>query len=613
MSVYDELVKNYLDKNFTALSYAISIHNEVVLSNAYGVIDKKENKPITEDCTFNVASISKMYVTVAIMQLVEQGKISLDDYVADILPRFYMPDERYKKITVKMCLNHTSGLPGTKWKHFSTKEIDGVDYYDEIYHYFSVNKLKAEPGEYAVYCNDGFTVAELIVSEVSGMSYEEYIQKYITGPIGATSTRLSGSLNPNNPLVTEGDKPHEKLLVRGAAGITTSMLDLLKFGSLFLNENNVISEESKKIMREKSGKTFLKEDDKSEEFGLGWDTVCLKYPHYDLGDEVCVKGGNSFYFYSRFIIIPKYDAVLAIAGSHDCKVDVQSLILHIFANYMLEKGINITDFTLPENTNDAGIYGEPFGVMKVSLDGYTLFLHSLDEEKKWALVDGAEHTQLGYVNEKKEVYTFAHHNGNTYLMKKLLGKTVPQCMKIENKAELSDAWKNRIGKTYIVCDATLYDIVIGQMLMGITIEKVDEVSGAISLFAHYRKGGFSENGMRQILIPTDDNIADSVLDTPSNGSRDLIHAIFTNKDGIEYLEAASYNYVDSEKVQEFNHQTFNENGMNGVYKFDKLEQMVEIPNNHRVLVLDEICNLYWDSLDEKEFKPLDSKGYIVLI
>ena len=68
-------VKNSINKDYTALSYAISIHNDLVVSDAIGVIDKKKNELVTEDCTFNVASISKIYVTVAIMQLVEQGKI----------------------------------------------------------------------------------------------------------------------------------------------------------------------------------------------------------------------------------------------------------------------------------------------------------------------------------------------------------------------------------------------------------------------------------------------------------------------------------------------------------------------------------------------------------
>ncbi len=612
MNTIKELVLNSIHKDYTALSYAISIHNEVVLSDAVGVIDKKTKEDITEKATFNVASISKMYVTVAIMQLVEQGKIKLDDYVYQILPRFYMPDERYKKITVAMCLNHTSGLPGTEWKHFATKEIDGVNYYDEVYHYFSVNKLKSEPGEYSVYCNDGFTIAELIVSEVSGMTYEDYIYQYITNPIGAESTRLSGNLNADYPLVTEGDKPHEKLLVRGAGGITTCMLDLLKFGTLFLNKNNVISESSKEFMAQKWGKSFLKEDTRSEDFGLGWDTVCLEVPHYDLGSNVCVKGGNSLYFYSRLIIIPKYDAVLAISATHDTKIDVQDLILHIFANYMLEKGINITDYQVPIDTSFAGVYGSPFEVSKVSLNGYTMFLHSLDETKHWTLVDKAEYIN-GYTNQTNDIYSFVKNGHDTYLMKKSQGKNVPQSMKIENHKPLNEVWKKRIGKTYIVCEATPYDIVVGQMLMAITIEEVEGVEGAIALLAHYRKGGFSENGMRQILIPTTDNIADSILRTPSNGSRDLIHAIFEIKDEKEYLEAASYRYIDSECLEEYNNQTFNSDYINLVYKFDKLEEMIEIKDNHRVLVLNQEFNLYWDSLDEKEYKPLNSNGYVVLI
>ncbi len=612
MNTIKELVLNSINKDYTALSYAISIHNEVVLSDAVGVIDKKTKEIITEKATFNVASISKMYVTVAIMQLVEQGKIKLDDYVYQILPRFYMPDERYKKITVAMCLNHTSGLPGTEWKHFATKEIDGVNYYDEVYHYFSVNKLKSGPGEYSVYCNDGFTIAELIVSEVSGMTYEDYIYQYITNPIGAESTRLSGNLNADYPLVTEGDKPHEKLLVRGAGGITTCMLDLLKFGTLFLNKNNVISESSKEFMAQKWGKSFLKEDTRSEDFGLGWDTVCLEVPHYDLGSNVCVKGGNSLYFYSRLIIIPKYDAVLAISATHDTKIDVQDLILHIFANYMLEKGINITDYQVPIDTSFAGVYGSPFEVSKVSLNGYTMFLHSLDETKHWTLVDKAEYIN-GYTNQTNDIYSFVKNGHDTYLMKKSQGKNVPQSMKIENHKPLNEVWKKRIGKTYIVCEATPYDIVVGQMLMAITIEEVEGVEGAIALLAHYRKGGFSENGMRQILIPTTDNIADSILRTPSNGSRDLIHAIFEIKDEKEYLEAASYRYIDSECLEEYNNQTFNSDYINLVYKFDKLEEMIEIKDNHRVLVLNQEFNLYWDSLDEKEYKPLNSNGYVVLI
>ena len=211
------------------------------------------------------------------------------------------------------------------------------------------------------------------------------------------------------------------------------------------------------------------------------------------------------------------------------------------------------------------------------------------------------------------VVTNNKDNIDTYLMKKVQGKNTPQYMKIENHPQLNDVWKNRVGKTYIVCDATPYDIVIGQMLMAITVEVIEGVNGVIALFGHYRKGGFSDNGMRQILVPSSDSILDSTLRTPSNGSRDLIHAIFSEKDGKEYLEAASYNYVDANSLEEFNHQTFNDDYKNQVYHFEQLEKMIKIPFPHRVLVLDNEFNLYYDSLDEKEYKPISTSGYIVLI
>ena len=65
-------------------------------------------------------------------------------------------------------------------------------------------------------------------------------------------------------------------------------------------------------------------------------------------------------------------------------------------------------------------------------------------------------------------------------MKKVQGKNTPQYMKIENHPQLNDVWKNRVGKTYIVCDATPYDIVIGQMLMAITVEVIEGVNGVIA-------------------------------------------------------------------------------------------------------------------------------------
>ena len=93
-----------------------------------------------------------------------------------------MLDERYKKITVRHCLNHASGLPGTQWKHFSATHVgaaDNEEYYQEVYDYLAKCHLKADPGYYCVYCNDGFTLAEMVVAEVAGMPFGEFVSSIL--------------------------------------------------------------------------------------------------------------------------------------------------------------------------------------------------------------------------------------------------------------------------------------------------------------------------------------------------------------------------------------------------------------------------------------------------
>lgn len=87
-----QLLKAMVKPDYTACSYAFMQNGKIVCADAIGVIDKINNQPITTDCTFNVCSISKIYCTVCVMQLVDEGLIQLEDKVADILPEFTMKD-----------------------------------------------------------------------------------------------------------------------------------------------------------------------------------------------------------------------------------------------------------------------------------------------------------------------------------------------------------------------------------------------------------------------------------------------------------------------------------------------------------------------------------------
>ena len=153
-----------------------------------------------KDMVYCIGSVSKVYVTTAVMQLVDQGKVSLDAPVTDYIEDFTMADERYKDITVRMLMNHTSGIKGTTSENLFLYGDNDFDAPENILENLKTQTLKADPGEYAAYCNDGFELLEIIVERVSGMSYTEYVEKNIVAKIGAESIYTGESVYENDAL-----------------------------------------------------------------------------------------------------------------------------------------------------------------------------------------------------------------------------------------------------------------------------------------------------------------------------------------------------------------------------------------------------------------------------
>ena len=110
------------------------------------------------DQIYCIGSVSKVYVTTAVMQLVEQGKVDLDAPVTDYIDDFKMADERYKDITVRMLMNHTSGIFGSSLKNSDLYGDNSSVSTENTLKNLENQRLKADPGEYAAYCNDGFTL-----------------------------------------------------------------------------------------------------------------------------------------------------------------------------------------------------------------------------------------------------------------------------------------------------------------------------------------------------------------------------------------------------------------------------------------------------------------------
>jgi|GEM_PF-270075 Beta-lactamase class C and other penicillin binding proteins len=605
-----------LPNEFTSVSYAIMIDGRFVASDTLGTTGGKKPVPADSRCTYNVASISKIFCSVAVMQLVEKGLLDLDASVIDYVPEFTMPDERYKKITLRHCLSHSCALPGTQWKGFSVTEPEDEDYYSEFLEYVGHSYLKAEPGYYSTYCNDGFTLAEMAVKNVSGMPYHEYCLKHICKPLGLESSRLIYNLNPEYTLIAEKKGPAEKLLIQGGAGFTSNMEDICRLGSIFLNKGaGILGEASIKEMGLCQGKTFLDVDERSCKYGLGWDQVAYANEDFDLGEGVLTKGGNSFQFTSQLIVIPKYNASLAIAETHDCNLNVQEMILKLFAVWMAEeKGVNIRRKSkLPSKAavkRFEGMYTMPTALLDLAVFGPYLY------------VVGIHRTGLHYARFKALTYDgkgFAgpdvrieqtSFDGETYLTFKDKITKAPLSQKLKADRPLTQAWKARFGRPYIVDDINANDIVIQEILTGFMMSEIEEYPGNIVLsFSGSTDSGVYgpiESTVRQVT----DDVANGFLLTPSNPSRDLLTPMFEVIDGVSYCHAASYVYKDCTEALVYTGQTFEElkeayapkvKHENVIFRVKKtLHKLPKVPEGGRLMVLDDKLCCVWDSLTSHE-------------
>ena len=616
-----EILRYGLPKEYTSISYAIMKDGKLLAADSIGHLGDKDKTPATTCSTYNVASVSKIYCTVAVMQLVEQGKVELDTPVYKYLPKLWMPDERYKKITVRHCLSHTSGLPGTQWKGFSVSSVKDADYYADVYDYMSKNYLKAEPGEYAVYCNDGFTLAEMVVAEVSGEKYEDYCMNHITEPIGAHSSRLSPNLNPAYPLVRQSGRTPELLLIQGGAGYTTDMTDLCIFGNQFLNDSAVISEASKAEMAKKQGATFLKKDERSCNFGLGWDTVCYAHPDYDLGDGALLKGGNSFQFDTQFIVIPKYNTVLAISETHDCRQNINECILRLFATAMWEtEGVSIyrSFKPVPKEYADeyAGTYLVPSGILNLHMFGAHCAITMDDTRgghKHWFKTFNFDGEQFS--NDDKRTLLFEHYGDDIFALSAWNGVVAPMAQKAKPAPAVSQAWKGRVGKKYVVVDASPYDIVVTDVVTGFKVALLPGNDGVVVISGSGRDDSGVYGLFEGTVKPIDDSRATGFLRTPSNPSRDMLTPIFELRDGVEYCCVASYTYRDAATLPLYEGQGFGEKSAeNKAYRLPyTLSRLPEVPEDRRLMILNDELQCVYDSLrPDSVFKPID-KGYLLFI
>jgi len=204
--------------------------DEIIFDKGYGLADLESGTPIDGNTSFCIASISKQFTAVAILQLAEQGKLSLEDNMKKYFPQYKA--DFYERIKIKHLLSHSSGIPDARDRSDKQRSIFADEAY--VMQYLpDLNFLNFEPGTEYEYINPTFLMLGAIVEKVSGISFVDYVNENIFAPAGM-----------EHSLYFEADKEH--LIPNMAHGYRFEDVDDLSEG----NSENEGEIESKKEWRE---------------------------------------------------------------------------------------------------------------------------------------------------------------------------------------------------------------------------------------------------------------------------------------------------------------------------------------------------------------------------
>ena len=309
-----------------------------------------ENNTYDGEYIYCVGSVSKIYSTAAVMQLADEGKVELDTPITEYIPNFTMADGRYKDITVRMLMDHTSGIMGSTRVNSNLYDDNATYTHDHLLENLASQHLKADPGKYAAYCNDGFCLLELIVENVTGMTYTDYVRKNISDKIGVTDTRTPVDMYHNEKLVpsfSSNGLPLETSysMVLGTGGIYATASDAARFGAAFFTgDDTLISDNAKNAMS-----TRHNDNEYSDDNGLGWDYAeMLRYKQN--GVKVVGKGGDVKMNHAFLMTAPDEHISVAVLSNGGSSTQNELVAQTLMDVVLQEKGVTITDPELSECT-----------------------------------------------------------------------------------------------------------------------------------------------------------------------------------------------------------------------------------------------------------------------
>ena len=301
------VAKELLTRGIPGLAIAVAVDGRIVYSEGFGFADLEERVPVWPTTKFRIGSVSKPLAAVALLQLVEQGKLDLDAPVQRYVPSF--PDKG-APITTRMLAGHLGGI-----RHYKDDENLSAKHYNNVLEGLKIFKddpLVAPPGTKFSYSSYGFNLLSAVVQGASGQDFLSYMHEHVFEPLGLRSTvedQPAEIIEQRARFYTQAKHQHvlnapfvDNSYKWAGGGFLSSAEDLVRFGSALLEPGFLKRDSLQLLFAPQKTK-----DGQETKYGMGW-----FIGKSTSGQKIFEHSGGSVGGTSELILYPDVHMVVAM-------------------------------------------------------------------------------------------------------------------------------------------------------------------------------------------------------------------------------------------------------------------------------------------------------------
>jgi CubicO group peptidase (beta-lactamase class C family) len=266
--VDDVVIKSMNGQKIPGLSLGVVRDGKVLKACGYGLANVEHQVPARRETVYQSGSVGKQFTAAAVMMLVEQGKLKLDEPIRTYLPE--TPDS-WKAVTVRHLLTHTGGTP----RHYNDVDVRKDYTEDQRLRMAFKHPLEFAPGEKMRYSNTGYMLLGILVSKVSGKFYGDFLKQHVFDPLGMRTARIISETDivPNRAAgyrFVKGELKNQEWVsetvnTTGDGSLYLSVDDLIQWDAALYTEKLL-----KKYALARMWTPAVTNDGKSTSYGFGW-------------------------------------------------------------------------------------------------------------------------------------------------------------------------------------------------------------------------------------------------------------------------------------------------------------------------------------------------------